>query len=236
MTARAALTADDGAATQAAVTRVAIAGGHPIIRGVVRLSCGTVPGASIVAEGATTADVLGFAELDPDLLVLDLDLSDGDGLDALRALREAGFEGAVLAISDRTDGNTVLDALKLGALGYLNKSDDLRAVGVAMNRIVSGERLISSELEQAALVALHRFARQAREGSEMNAKLTPRERQILEMISDGLTMQQMARRLSISPRTVETHVAKLYRKLGVKTRVQAVSRAASLGLIDLGVS
>jgi DNA-binding CsgD family transcriptional regulator len=54
------------------------------------------------------------------------------------------------------------------------------------------------------------------------------------MVSDGLTVQQIGRRLSISPRTVETHVAKLYRKLGVRTRVQAVSRAASLGLIDLG--
>jgi DNA-binding NarL/FixJ family response regulator len=233
MAARAALA---GAQADEAVIRVAIAGSHPVIRGVVRLSCGTVPGASVVAEGSTTSDVVGFSELGLDLLVLDLDLSDGDGLTALRGLREAGFEGAVLAISDRTDGSSVLEALKLGVLGYLNKSDDLRTIGVAMNRLLAGERLISSDLEQAALVALHRFAKQAREGSEMSAKLTPRERQILEMISDGLTMQQMARRLSISPRTVETHVAKLYRKLGVNTRVQAVSRAASLGLIDLGVS
>ena len=82
-------------------------------------------------------------------------------------------------------------------------------------------------------MALGAFARQAREGSEVQATLTPREHQILVLVSDGLTMQQVASRLGISPRTVETHVAKLYRKLGVRTRVQAVSRAAQLGLIDL---
>jgi len=93
---------------------------------------------------------------------------------------------------------------------------------------------IDPALEQAAVMELGRFAKQAREGSEMAASLTRRELQILELISTGLTMRQTATRLGISPRTVETHVAKLYRKLAVRTRVQAVARAASLGLIDLG--
>jgi DNA-binding NarL/FixJ family response regulator len=227
------LALDDGAGP-GALTRVAIAGGHPVIRGVVRLACASVPGVQLVAEAATMAEVRQVGRQSPDLLVLDLDLSDGDGLEALRSLREEGFRGAVLALTDRTDGGVVLDALKLGVLGYLNKTDDLRILDVAIRRIVAGERLIAPELQEAAVMALGRFAKRAREGSEMSAKLTPREREILEMVSDGLTMQQIGRRLSISPRTVETHVAKLYRKLGVRTRVQAVSRAASLGMIDLG--
>jgi DNA-binding CsgD family transcriptional regulator len=81
-------------------------------------------------------------------------------------------------------------------------------------------------------MALGQFARQAREGSEVQATLTPREHEILVLVSQGLTMQQAGRRLGISPRTVETHVAKLYRKLGVRTRVQAVGRAVQLGLIE----
>ena len=93
--------------------------------------------------------------------------------------------------------------------------------------------MIAPELEQAAVLELGSLARQAREGSEMRASLTPREHEILLMVSQGLTMQQAGSRLGISPRTVETHVAKLYRKLGVRTRVQAVARAAQLGLIDL---
>ena len=219
---------------EAATTRIAIAGGHPVIRRVVRLSCASVAGAEVVGEVGTAAEVADLCRRErPDLLVLDLELPDGDGLDALRALRDEGFEAPVLALTDRTGGADVLEALKLGVRGYLGKADGLRGVADAIRGIVSGERLITPDLEQAAVMALGRFARQAREGSEMSASLTPREREILLMVSDGLTMQQIARRLSISPRTVETHVAKLYRKLGVRTRMQAVTRAASLGLIDL---
>ena len=89
------------------------------------------------------------------------------------------------------------------------------------------------EVEQIAVSELGKFARMAREGSEVRASLTPREHEVLVMLSTGLTMRQMANRLGISPRTVETHVAKLYRKLDVRTRVQAASRAVSLGLVDL---
>ena len=169
----------------------------------------------------------------PEVIVLDDDLDGGHGMEALRTLREAGVSSRVLVLTDRTDGASVLDALKLGVRGYLGKADDLREVGEAVHRIVDGERLIDPVLEQAAVMALGAFARQAREGSEVEAILTPREHQILVLVSDGLTMRQAASRLGISPRTVETHVAKLYRKLGVRTRVQAVSRAAQLGLIDL---
>jgi DNA-binding CsgD family transcriptional regulator len=92
---------------------------------------------------------------------------------------------------------------------------------------------VDPSLEQVAVLELGRFARQAREGSAVRATLTPREQEILGLLADGMTMQQIGRRLGISPRTVETHVSKLYRKLAVRTRVQAVARAASLGLIDL---
>jgi DNA-binding CsgD family transcriptional regulator len=64
--------------------------------------------------------------------------------------------------------------------------------------------------------------------------LSPREMQILLLMGDGLTMQQIARRLGISPRTVETHATNLYRKLDVRTRVQAVAKAATIGLIEMG--
>lgn len=219
--------------TKAGPIRIAIAGGHPVIRRVVRLACAPLANAVVVAEVARMAEVQAIADFSPDLLVMDLDLADGDGLDALRVLRAGGFTTDVLAITERTDGSAVLEALKLDVRGYINKSDDLRFIAPAIQAVASGERLIAEDLERAAVAALGRLAKQARESSEMSEKLTARERQILTMVSDGLTMQQIGRRLSISPRTVETHVGKLYRKLGVRTRVQAVSKAASLGLIDL---
>lgn len=219
--------------TKVGPIRIAIAGGHPVIRRVVRLACASLANTVVVAEVAQLAEVQAIGELSPDLLVLDLDLADGDGLDALRVLRAGGFTADVLAITDRTDGAVVLEALKLDVRGYINKSDDLRFVAPAIQAVASGERLIAEDLGRAAVAALGRLAKQARESSEMSERLTSREREILTMVSDGLTMQQIGRRLSISPRTVETHLGKLYRKLGVRTRVQAVSMAASLGLIDL---
>lgn len=213
---------------------VTIAIDHPLVRDAVRRSCDRVGTVQVLAEVADTPALLAACrERVPTVIVLDDELGGGHGLEALRAVRDQGVAAGVLVLTDRTDGASVLDALKLGVRGYLGKADGLRGVGDAVSRIAAGERLIDPELEQAAVMALGEFARHAREGSEVEATLTPREQQILVLVSDGLTMQQVASRLGISPRTVETHVAKLYRKLGVRTRVQAVSRAAQLGLIDL---
>ena len=89
---------------------------------------------------------------------------------------------------------------------------------------------MTPKLEKDAIGALGRMARHAREGADLAAS---RQQQVLEYLSQGKTVSQIASRLGISPRTVETHVATLYRRLGVNTRVQAVSQAARLGLVDL---
>jgi DNA-binding NarL/FixJ family response regulator len=213
---------------------VVIAVEHPVIREVVRRSCLETDGLDVVAEASDPADLSFECRTNhPAVLVLDDEFAQGQGLEALRALRESGVAAGVLVLTERTDGASVLDALKLGVRGYLSKADGLRGVGNVVRRIADGERLIDPDLEQAAVAALGTFAKQAREGSEVQGTLTPREHEILVMVSRGVTMQQAGTRLGISPRTVETHVAKLYRKLGVRTRVQAVSRAAKLGLIDL---
>jgi DNA-binding NarL/FixJ family response regulator len=213
--------------------RVVVVGGHPVIIGVVRLACEGQADLEVVGEADAGAAVPQIATIGvADVLVLDLELPDMDGLEVLRRLRKDGWEGAVLVLSDRTDGATVLEAMRNGADGYLTKADGLRRVGSAIRTIASGARVVDPLLEEAALLELGRFARQAREGAEVVGTLTVRERQILGLLSEGLTMQQIGRRLGISPRTVETHVSKLYRKLDVRTRVQAVARAASLGLIE----
>jgi DNA-binding NarL/FixJ family response regulator len=218
----------------AASTSVLIVGGHPVILGVVRLACEAMPDVRVVAEVDNATDAVSTAStLAPDIAVVDLDLPDVDGGSLLRALRSSGFGGRVVAVAERTDGPTVLDAMRHGVDAYLVKPDGLRRIGDAIRRVRDGERVIDPTLEQTAVLELGRFARQARESSEVVGSLTSREREILELLADGLTMQQIGRRLSISPRTVETHVAKLYRKLGVRTRVQAIARAASLGVIEL---
>jgi DNA-binding NarL/FixJ family response regulator len=216
------------------VIRVLVVDAHPVIRGVARLACEGTEDLELVAEAAEAGEALNaVTALSPHVVVLDLDLPGDGGRDTLARLKEAQYPGRVLALSERSDGAAVLDALKLGVQSYLLKATALRTLADAVRRTAAGERLIDPDLEQGAVLELGRFARKAREGSETAALLTVREQQILEQISEGLTMHQIGTRLGISPRTVETHVAKLYRKLGVRTRVQAVARAATLGLIDL---
>ncbi len=212
--------------------KLVVADAHPIVRRAVRMSCETVVGLDVVAEVDNVGAMLAACEeLTPAMVVLDIGLP--YGIEAIRELNARHLVDVVVVLTDRIDGPAVIEALRLGVEGYLVKSSALPTVGRQIRRVLDGERVISPEVEQIAVSELGKFARMAREGSEVRASLTPREHEVLVMISSGLTMRQMASRLGISPRTVETHVAKLYRKLEVRTRVQAVSRAVSLGLVEL---
>lgn len=212
--------------------RAVVTAAHPVVRNVIDLACREA-GVTVIADLETAlATIEACRSRKPDLLVLDIELPDADGFQVLSDLEDVR-PAAVLVLSDHTDGDMVLRALRLGARGYVTKAEGLRGLSGTIRRVLAGERVIAPGLEQDAVLALGRFARRAREGAEVAADLTSREQQVLELLSDGQTMRQIATRLSISPRTVETHVAKIYRKLGVRTRVQAVSRAATLGLVEL---
>jgi DNA-binding NarL/FixJ family response regulator len=216
------------------VIRVAVVGGHPVVRGVVNLACREAADLELVVEPDRASDGVEATVLaDPDVAVIDLEMPDGDGIQTLRDLRSHGYAGRVLVLTDRTDGAAVLETLRHGADGCLAKADGLRTVASAVRRLDAGERLVDPSLELAAMSQLGRFAAIARESTEAAAALTGRERDVLGLLADGRTMKQIGRTLGISPRTVERHVAKVYRKLKVRSRVQAVTRAAALELIDL---
>lgn len=215
------------------VVRAVVAAAHPVVRSVIELACREADVTVAAKVETALATVAACRAATPDLLVLDLELPDSDGFKVLGDLGDEDRPESILVLSDRADGDLVLRALRLGVRGYVTKAEGLRGLSTTIRRVLAGERVIAPGLEQDAVLALGRFARRAREGAEVAADLTSREQQVLELLSEGQTMRQIATRLSISPRTVETHVAKLYRKLGVRTRVQAVSRAATLGLVEL---
>jgi DNA-binding NarL/FixJ family response regulator len=213
--------------------RAVVAAGHPVVRSVIDIACREA-GVTVLAKVETaSAAIEACRSRRSDLLILDLELPDADGFKVLSELDDEDRPDAVLVLSDHAEGDLVLRALRLGVRGYVTKAEGLRGLSGTIRRVLAGERVIAPGMEQDAVLALGRFARRAREGAEVAADLTSREQQVLELLSDGHTMRQIATRLSISPRTVETHVAKVYRKLGVRTRVQAVSRAAALGLVEL---
>lgn len=215
--------------------RVLVVEDHPVLRGVVRLACEHTPGLALAGEVGTGEEAVeACRELRPDVVVLDLSLPGAlQGLDVARAVRAEGTAGRLLVLTGRSDEEAVFDAIKAGADGFLEKTAGVRFIADALLRVGAGERVFTPEQEGIAVAELGRLARQARESSGVRASLTDRELEILELVSRGLTVKQVASRLGLSPRTVETHIAKLYRKLGVRNRVQAVSKAAALGLVEL---
>ncbi len=208
---------------------------HPVFRGVVRLACEASPALEVVGEAGDGQRALeAIRRLRPDVVVIDLALPAIDGLEVARRLRRDGLGTGVLVLTARHDDEAVLGCIRAGADGYLSKTAGVGLIREAIETVASGGRVFTPEQERAAIEELGRMARQAREASGVAASLTPRELEILGLVARGLTMKQVASRLGVSPRTVESHIAKLYRKLGVRTRVQAVARGAQLGLVDLG--
>ena len=219
----------------AADVRILIVEDHPVLRGVVRLACEHTPGLALAGEVGTGEEAVeACRSVMPDVVVLDLSLPGRlQGLDVARTIRAEGTAARILVLTGRTDEQALFDAIRAGADGYLEKTAGVRFIADALHRVGRGERVFTPEQERIALAELGRMARQARQSADVRAVLTDRELQILELVSQGLTVKQVASRIGLSPRTVETHIAKLYRKLGVRNRVQAVSKAAALGLVEL---
>ncbi|MGH2636240.1 MAG: response regulator [Actinomycetota bacterium] len=218
-----------------AASRVLVVEDHAVIRGVIKLACEHAYGLEVIGEVETGEEALERCRADdPDVIVLDLALpGELQGLDVARRLRSEGHRARILVLTGFTDDQTLFESIRAGVDGYLEKTVGVRFIADALGRVARGERVFTRDQERAMLTALGRLARQTREVSGAQADLTERELEILQYVAVGLSVKQVATRLGLSPRTIETHLAKLYRKLGVRNRVQALSRAASLGLIEL---
>ena len=215
--------------------RVLIVEGHPVLREVVRTACDASPLLHVVGEARTGEEALEACRtVEPDVVLLDLTLPGMDGLEVARRLRGQGNDVRILVVSGRADDQTVFESIRAGVDGFLEKTASVRYITDALVRVAAGERVFTRDQERAAIAELGRLARRAREASGLVPSITPRELEVLGHLSRGLTMRQVASRLGVSIRTVETHVAKLYRKLGASNRVQALARATDLRLIDLG--
>src|SRR3954470_1743018 len=228
----------DGSPERFSPATVLIAEGHQSYRELVRAECERSRDLQIAAEFSDAGGAVAWWERHPvrlpDIVALDLAIHGADGLELARRLLEDAPDTAILAIADAVEDRTVLECLRAGLAGLVERVAGPERLSAALAALVRGESGYDPDQERAALRQLGRVARQAREYSEVAASVTPRELEVLGLISEGLSTRQVASRLNLSPKTVETHIAKLYRKLGARTRVQALSRAVALGLIDLG--
>jgi DNA-binding NarL/FixJ family response regulator len=215
--------------------RVLIIEGHPVLRGVIRMACDDSPALEVVGEVAEGQDALiAAAEVHPDVVVIDLTLQDMEWTEVVRELRALRPATRFLALTSKADDRALLATFRASLEGVIEKTAGVASIVEAVERVALGSRVVTAEHERRAMRELGRMVRGARESTQPTALLTAREIEVLQLLAEGMTLHQVARRLRISPRTVETHVRKTYRKLGVHNRVQALRQAASLGVVKVG--
>ncbi|MEX0955180.1 MAG: response regulator transcription factor [Rhizobiaceae bacterium] len=180
------------------------------------------------------AAMAAIARHEIDLLITDLKLPDGHGIEAIRRLATSQPQAESMVISVLADEKTVLEAIEAGASGYLHKDADPIDLVEAITDLMAGRSPISSGI---ARVLVRRLSERVEDAvlPEVGPRptLTPRETDILWGIAKGFTYAELAERLGISHQTVPVHVRNIYRKLQASNRSEAVFEAARLGLIKL---
>jgi DNA-binding NarL/FixJ family response regulator len=217
--------------------RVVIVDDHPMVREIVALACNERPSLQVVGLAGDGFEALDQCALhDPDVVVLDLVLPGLSGFDVLVRLREQSPSTRVLIVSGRDDPSAVFESVRLGADGYLEKTGSVDEIAAAVEAVGQGTKVFSVDHRRAVHVELGDLIRRSRQAASLAARLTRRERQILDLLAWGLSTRLMASRLGVSERTAEAHTRSLYRKLGVRSRVQAVHQAAEMNLVKLAGS
>jgi DNA-binding NarL/FixJ family response regulator len=174
-----------------------------------------------------------LAEATPvDVAVADYWLPDGTGVEAVAALRAHRPDAAVVILSADDSDEVMLAALEAGASGYLVKTAGGADVAAAVRRAAEGEILVPARQLAALLTRRRVQAQRQAERSRRLDSLTPRERQILDLMAQGLDNREVAVRLGVSYATVRSHVRHLLTKLGARSKLEAVVRAADWGLPD----
>jgi RNA polymerase sigma factor (sigma-70 family) len=162
-----------------------------------------------------------YACLKPNAVIMDLQLPGMSGIDATRALMTNHPDARVLIFSTFARDDEVLAALRAGALGYLQKSASRDALLAAIRSVARGERSLPAELDQRLRVLM------------AEAEVTPREREILKLITQGRANKEIAADLAISEDTVKQHVSRILQKLRVNDRAQATAEAIRRGLVKV---
>lgn len=205
--------------------RVLIADDHPVVRQGLRTFLGVQEDIDVVGEAADGAEAVSRAEsLTPDVILLDLNMPDVDGLTALRELRERGVTARVLVLTSVGERAKVLPVVRAGASGYLYKDVDPHALVQAIRAVHGGHVLFAPEAADAVLGA--------DQGGKDTAMLTEREREVLTQIARGRSNREIARALVVSEKTVKTHVSNILMKLGLQDRTQAALYAVRHGLAE----
>jgi two-component system response regulator NreC len=210
--------------------RIVLADDHHVVREGLRTLLETEPDFSIVGEAADGLAAVDLVErLKPDVLVADLMMPSLSGLEVARQVTLRSPTTRVVILSMYANEPYVLEALRNGAVGYVLKDSTGADLVQAVRQVLTGDRYLSPPLSARAIEA---YVQKAEGGSlDIYETLTTREREILHLAAQGCSNAEVATRLSISPRTAETHRANMMRKLGLRTQVDLVRYALRRGIL-----
>ena len=206
--------------------RILVADDHPMLREGLVAVLSTQPDFDVVGEAADGSEVVRLAEsLRPDVILLDLEMPDVDGIAALERLRNAGSEALTIVFTAYDTDERILGALRAGARGYLLKGASRAEIFGAIRTVHSGGSLLGPAVTSRLLEHIER-------GDERTGGLTPREVEVLVLLARGLKNAEIAEALFISERTVKFHVGSILAKLGAENRTEAARIATRRGLVE----
>ncbi len=211
--------------------RVVLVDDHDLLRRGIRTMLESETNIEVVGEASDGDRALALVEETvPDVAVIDVIMPNKDGIEATRVIKDAFPHVAVVVLTGHDEQRFVFDALKAGASGYVLKTAELEEVVDTVRSVARGEMRLDQSLASQMLTQFDSY--QKTDVAEAFQPLTPREREILSRMSEGLPNKAIASRLSISERTVTTHIANIYSKLHVNNRVSAIQEAMRRRILD----
>jgi len=211
--------------------KVLIVDDHALFRQGVRSAIEHEGDIQIVGEAENGAEALAKArKLNPDLILMDIHLPPGSGLEAVSAIKGALPKVKIIMLTVHEQDENLFEAIKLGAEGFLSKKVRAQALLRSVRGVMRGEAALSRQMTARILKEFARLAEM--QVGNITTQLTPREKQVLEKISEGSSNKEIALALCISQNTVKTHVASILHKLHLHNRSQAAEYAQRSGLYD----
>jgi DNA-binding NarL/FixJ family response regulator len=209
--------------------RVLIADDHALVRAGIRALVEKIEGVAVVGEAGKGSEALEMVkDLKPNLMLLDITMPDGGGFDVLDHVTKTYPDLKVIVLTVHDAGEYAIRALREGAAGFLPKSAASIELEQAIQTVIRGEVYISPETSRKTLLDIGKGTKR-----DLLASLSPRQTEVLRLIAEGHTTKQIAQRLEISVKTVETHRAQLMERLGIHDVVGLVRYAIVVGLIKV---
>ncbi len=194
---------------------------HEVVRMGLRTLLERRPGFAVVGEAGTAEEAVRAAkQSQPDVVIMDIRLPDGNGVEACREIREEFPDIKVIMLTSYADDEALFGSIMAGASGYFLKQTRGQSLAAAIEKVAKGESLLDPAVTNKVLERMRRLA--SGEGDELSS-LSPQERKILTLVSEGMTNKEIAKEIFLSDKTVKNYVSSILSKLNLRRRSEAAA-------------